>query len=114
MPNGNKEAWHIGREVSLPGLVALLAQTAAFVWWLASLSGTVTGLVLANAELKSEVKTLAANVTVPTALSAARIETLNSRMFTLETQLRDLTAELAAVRNEQARRTPFIPQKRQQ
>jgi outer membrane murein-binding lipoprotein Lpp len=113
MSNGPKEPWHIGREVSLPGLVALLAQTAAFVWWLGSLSATVTGLVSANAKLEAEVKALSTNVTVPTALSAARIETLNSRMSTLENQLCDVSTELNAVRNEQARRTPFIPQKRQ-
>ena len=110
----NRRYWHVGREISLPGLMALLVQTAAFVWWLGSLSATVTGLVSANTKLESEVKALATTVTVPTALSAARIETLNSRMFTLENQLRDVTTELAAVRNEQARRTPFIPQKRQQ
>lgn len=105
--------WHVSREIPMSGLVAILVQTAFFIWWLGSLAGTVNGLVISNAKLEIEVKALAATVIVPTALSVSRIETLNSRVFAMESQLREVAEKLAEVKNEQLRRTPFIPRKPQ-
>jgi len=111
--NPHLNGWRIGRELSLPGAAGLAIQTGFFIWWLATLSSTVTGLVTANAKLEAEVNALSSTVVVPTALSAARIETVSARVFILESQMRDLAADLAKVKNEQERRTQYIPRKPQ-
>lgn len=102
----NRRNWHLDRALSLPGLLALITQTVGLVWWLASLNTTVTGLVTANTKLELKVEALSANVTTPVALNAARIETLNSRHFILEEQIRQITIELQTVKNELTRRSP--------
>jgi len=37
-----KESWHVGKEIPIAMLIAILAQTGAAIWWAASFSATVT------------------------------------------------------------------------
>lgn len=37
------ESWHVGKEIPLAMLFAVLIQTMAAVWWAASFSATITG-----------------------------------------------------------------------
>ena len=110
---GRGNRWHVDRGISLSSILMLGVQTVALVVWLASLNEKVNTLVTNQGKTELEVKTLAANVTTPVALNAARLETMNSRLFTLEDQLRQVNNDLQAVRTEQARRTPYIPKRAQ-
>lgn len=103
----------MSRDIPLSALIVIGVQTVGFIWWLATLNATVSNIVTSQTDTKAELKVLTANVATPVALSAARIETLNSRLFMLEGQLREISLEIQVIKNEQARRTPYIPKKAQ-
>jgi hypothetical protein len=46
--------WHIGKEIPLVIVGAIIMQTAGFVWWLSQLSSNVSSLNTAFAEFKLE------------------------------------------------------------
>lgn len=112
MENSGKH-WHADRGIPVSTLLTLGVQTVALVVWLASLNEKVNTVVTNQAKTELAVKALASNVTTPVALNAARLETMNARLFTLEDQVRQAATELQAVKNEQARRTPYIPKRPQ-
>lgn len=118
--NGERRGWHMGREISLPGVAALFIQTIAVVWWLAGLSYTVnqarSDVVRLEAKIiavEIKVDALTDSMKVPAALNAAKITVLEAQVLAMEQRVRDVLTELHAVRAEQLRRTPFIPQKPQ-
>lgn len=42
MTDRRETNWHVGKEIPLAMLFAILAQTGAAIWWAASFSATVT------------------------------------------------------------------------
>lgn len=111
-----RRSWHIGKEISLPGLVVILGQTIAIVWWLAGLSAGVAQANAANAKLEAKivsievkVDTLTDSMKIPAALNSAKIAVLETNVLNLEQRLRETMNELHTIRTEQARRAPYIP-----
>lgn len=46
--------WHVGREVPIAFIVAILFQTAGGIWWAASLSSKIDNAIATISEFKSE------------------------------------------------------------
>lgn len=55
--NGNGNGlgrWHVGKEVPIVLIAAVLVQTAGGIWWMAQLSGKLDAAVVTIVEFKSE------------------------------------------------------------
>lgn len=53
-PKDINNRWHVGKEIPLAMIFALLMQTAGVIWWAASLSAKIDSLAEQVAWLKSD------------------------------------------------------------
>lgn len=51
---GNGERWHVGKEVPLVLIAAVLVQTAGGIWWMAQMSSELKTAVASLQEFKTE------------------------------------------------------------
>lgn len=49
-----EDRWHVGKEVPIVLILAVIAQTAGGVWWMAQMSSKLDGAVSTIAEIKNE------------------------------------------------------------
>jgi len=49
-----KDRWHVGKEIPIAVLFAVLMQTAGGLWWAASLSAKIDSAIAQLAEFKAE------------------------------------------------------------
>lgn len=49
-----KDRWHVGKEIPIAVLVAVVMQTAGGLWWAASLSAKIDSAIAQLAEFKAE------------------------------------------------------------
>lgn len=53
--NGNGSSkWHVGKEIPIVLILAVLAQTAGGIWWMAQLGAKLDSAVLSITEFKAE------------------------------------------------------------
>ena len=77
--------WHVGKEIPLAMIFALLFQTAGVIWWAASLSGKIDSLAEQVAELKSD-KRLQENSFKDIAVIEQRVISNERRILLLESR----------------------------
>lgn len=77
--------WHVGKEIPLAMIFALLCQTAGVIWWAASLSGKIDSLAEQVAELKSD-KRLQENSFKDIAVIEQRLIANERRILLLESR----------------------------
>ena len=77
--------WHVGKEIPLAMIFALLFQTAGVIWWAASLSGKIDSLAEQVAELKSD-KRLQENSFKDIAVIEQRVISNERRILLLESK----------------------------
>jgi hypothetical protein len=77
--------WHVGKEIPLAMIFALLVQTAGVIWWAASLSGKIDSLAEQVAELKSD-KRLQENSFKDIAVIEQRVISNERRILLLESR----------------------------
>ena len=77
--------WHVGKEIPLAMIFALLCQTAGVIWWAASLSGKIDSLAEQVAELKSD-KRLQENSFKDIAVIEQRVISNERRILLLESR----------------------------
>jgi uncharacterized protein HemX len=49
-----EDKWHVGKEIPIVLIMAVLAQTAGGIWWMSQMSAKIDNAVLSISELKSE------------------------------------------------------------
>ena len=77
--------WHVGKEIPLAMIFALLFQTAGVIWWAASLTGKIDSLAEQVAELKSD-KRLQENSFKDIAVIEQRVISNERRILLLESR----------------------------
>lgn len=82
-PKDINNQWHVGKEIPLAMIFALLFQTAGVIWWAASLSGKIDNLSEQVAELKSD-KRLQENSFKDIAVIEQRLISNERRLMLLE------------------------------
>ena len=95
----DRRGWHVGKEIPLAMLVALLLQTAGVVWWASGVSRDVQELIrrIAIQELKVETMTKEMrDATTPSAVAAVQIQALFN-------QVSELRSQVEALRNDRNR-----------
>lgn len=75
--------WHVGKEIPLAMIFALLFQTAGVIWWAASLSAKIDNLAEQVTELKSD-KRLQENSFKDIAVIEQRVISNERRLLLLE------------------------------
>jgi uncharacterized protein HemX len=48
------DKWHVGKEIPIVLIMAVLAQTAGGIWWMSQMSSKIDNAVLSIAEIKTE------------------------------------------------------------
>ena len=90
--NGQKERWHIGKEVPIILIFTLVVQTIGVVWWAATISAEVRQvrdelqLVRSNQFTSIEARGLIA-------INASQNNDQDRRLSVLEQQIRELIKE---------------------
>jgi hypothetical protein len=85
-PPKDSNKWHVGKEIPLAMIFALLFQTAGVIWWAASLSGKIDNLTEQVAELKSD-KRLQENSFKDIAVIEQRVVSNERRLLLLEARI---------------------------
>jgi len=79
----NRERWHVGREIPIAVVLALIVQTVSGIWWAAGLSAKMDSTQAQIIELKSDRYT-SSDARRDNDLSRLRAENMERRITTLE------------------------------
>lgn len=80
-----RNGWHVGREIPIAVIVALVIQTGGGIWWLANLAAKLDSVQYQLAELKTDRYT-ASDARRDNDLARLRDENLERRVRDLETR----------------------------
>ncbi len=92
-PKDISNKWHVGKEIPLAMIFALMFQTAGVIWWAASLSAKIDNLTGQVAELKSD-KRLQENSFKDIAVMEQRVTSSERRLTANEQRLLLIEARL--------------------
>jgi len=82
--------WHVGKEIPLAMITALVLQTFGVIWWAATLSTKVDNLkdqiaIMASQQISAvEARTLISSNSMANAEQSRRLEQLENRLRALE------------------------------
>lgn len=83
IPDRRNEKWHVGKEIPLALIFAIVVQTGGWIWWAATLSAKVEDLSLQIAALSAD-KYTASDAKKDGALYMTRISDHDRRLENLE------------------------------
>ena len=108
--SNDTDQWHVGKEIPVVLIIAMILQTMGFVWWLATLSSTVSYQTVEITKMNVRLETISAS-----AIGADRTVAINrSDLETLRRDVLELKQRLSSIEALAVERGPQIRELRRQ
>lgn len=102
-----RRGWHVGREIPLALILALIVQTGMGIRWISKLESSIESAALTSAETKAALNTVIAQVNSPVpAIHTVKITTLERDVASLQTDVRGLREQQMRQRAEAPAKAP--------